>query len=376
MYAVSTRWANAVKHSHTALARVDVDRGGDLTTFKIESGTVVQDYDDATRWGLDVEVVDEEGRSWTDMRDLVNPFFSKITPWAGIRYADGEEEWVPCGEVFVSDLDVVEEDSGAVRWRLNTFDASSRLKSKMPVPYVIAGDTDPTAVVAPLLHPRFPSLTIVRTPTPYRVGPLIIREGSSPWEEAQRLVTSTGLELAVNRLGLGTMQARVTDASIVDPVWSFDELDRPDFAEVERRQTLQDRPNVIVVIGTHPNAPGVVGIAFDNDPRSDTYRYGGEYGEVVEEENSEQVFSNPQANAMASALLSARLGPQDQVTFKAIRNPALDVGDVVIVNRARMGLVNVRMIVTHIECPMHVDDWMIVTCRRSLIIGTETTRAV
>jgi len=372
MYAVSAAWANAVKHSHTALARIDVARGSSVTSFKVERGSVVQDYDDPTRWGLDVEVVDEEKRSFDAMHDLVNPFRARLTPYSGIRYPDGSEEWVPCGQLFVQDLDIVETDEGAVRWRVNTFDASSRLKSKMPVPYVVAGDLDPTSVVVPLLQPRFPALTIVPTATRYRTAPMIIREGSSPWEEARSLVASTGLELSVNRLGLGTMERRTVDASHAAPVWTFDEPDRPDFAAPERRQTLDDRPNVVIVTGTHPSAPGVYGIAYDNDPGSPTYRYGGDYGEVTYQEDSEQVFSNAQADEVAAGILARKLGPQDQVTFQAIRNPALDVGDVVVVNRARVGLVNARLIVSHVECPMHVDDWMTVTCRRSVVSTTGT----
>lgn len=373
MYAVSAQWENAVKHSHTALARIDVERGSSLTTFKVEQGTVVQDYDDPTRWGLDVEIVDQAGRSFSAMRDLVNPFRSRLTPYSGIRYPDGSEEWIPCGQLFVQDLDIVETDEGAVRWRLNTFDGSSRLKGKMPVPYVVPGDVDPTSAVMPLLQPRFPPLTIVPTATRYRTAPMILREGSSPWEEARSLVASTGLELAVNRLGYGSMVHRTVDAGLTVPAWTFDELDRPDFAAPERRQTLDDRPNVVVVTGTHPSAPGVYGIAYDNDPGSETYRYGGDYGEVTYQEDSEQVFSNAQADEMAAGILARKLGPQDQVTFSAIRNPALDVGDVVVVNRARIGLVNERMIVSHVECPMHVDSWMQVTCRRSVVAATGGT---
>lgn len=375
MYPVSTEWHRTLKsRAHTRVSRLDVEVSGQVEQFPIVEGTITQNYDDPTRWGFDVTIVDSEARTYAEMYALVSPFLSRLRPWSGVKHADGSTELVPCGEMFVKDLEVVESQGGAIVWRLNSFDASTRLQSPMPAPFVIPAGRDPTSLVAPLLTPRFPRLTIVTAPTSYLTEPMILRERSVPWTEAQRLVASTGLDFTVNRVGEAVMQPRILDATAADhPAWHFDEAIRPDFAEPARRLTFDDAPNVVIVSGSHPNATGVTGIAFDSDPRSPTYRYSPDYGENVFTVDSDRVFTNAQADALAEFVLSKKLGPQDQVTFTAVVNAALDVGDVVLVSRARLGLVAEPLIVTQLEVPLGVTEFMRVTCRRSIFTNLANT---
>jgi hypothetical protein len=108
------------------------------------------------------------------------------------------------------------------------------------------------------------------------------------------------------------------------------------------------------------------------DPSSPTYRFSAEYGEHIRTVTSDLVMSNEQATAMARALLSRSLGPQDEVQFTAIPNAALDPGDTVVVTRELLGMNGDRMIVAHFELPLLATEGMPIRCRRSVYTGEAT----
>ena len=103
--------------------------------------------------------------------------------------------------------------------------------------------------------------------------------------------------------------------------------------------------------------------------RSVSYPSGAIVAFTVLEVESEKVTSNDQATAMARAILSRELGPQEQVQFRALINPGLEPPDVVSVTRERLGLEDRRMIVTRIEMPPTFEEnaTMLVTARRSIL---------
>jgi hypothetical protein len=129
---------------------------------------------------------------------------------------------------------------------------------------------------------------------------------------------------------------------------------------------------VVTVIGTNSAAPNVRGSAWDANPSSPTYR-GGPYGTRTKVVRSENAITNTQAQAMANAYLIQLLGPQDTLSFTAVPNAALDVGDTVMMTRARMGVSGAAYVIAGIDLPLTADTGMTIRCQRSVLTDDTIT---
>ncbi len=68
--------------------------------------------------------------------------------------------------------------------------------------------------------------------------------------------------------------------------------------------------------------------------------------------------TDAQAAGAAQALLQRQLGTTQSVGFGAIVNPALEPDDVVLVNRARAGIVQERHIIDQVTIPLGAAEAM------------------
>lgn len=366
MYFTTEKFKRTLKESHTAISRIDaITTGQDVAaTLTTMAGTLTQDYDDATRWSLDATLVDPDNRDLGTLQSLLNPLRTVYKAYRGVRYLDGTEESVPCGTYYPTEVKF-KEVNGAPTIILKGFDASTRCQDDLATPIYLASGTPVTEAVPAILRAKLPSMQFSIGSMQWTTPTLIMRENIDPWQTSMKLMSSGGNDLHMNRLDVCVSDTRKLT---VDPVavWDFIEGANADFWEPEVSSGNDAYPNVIVVVGDNPAAPNVWGTAWDNDPKSDTYRYG-PYGEHVRTIHSEFLTSSEQAYQMAAYWLSKLLGPQNEVTFSAIPNPALDVGDTVTVTRARLGLNMTKMLVSHIELPLDPGGAMTVTCRRSII---------
>jgi hypothetical protein len=83
---------------------------------------------------------------------------------------------------------------------------------------------------------------------------------------------------------------------------------------------------------------------------------------------SEFATDNDQAEQIARQILARVLGPSDEVSFKALVNPALEDLDTVAFTRTVMGLSTERMLITHLEIPLTPETEMTGRARRSILI--------
>lgn len=367
MYAHTLAFRNTIKQSHVAVTKVYAQQGGQRTVLDVTAGKIVQSLDDASRWSLDLSIIDTQGRTFDQMRSLLR---SRITTYAvsmGVQYSDGTQELLPYG-VFYPTAQSFNGRQGSVSVTVKAFDQSSKCQNDLVTPVYITSGQLIVDAVPQILRAKRPKMKFNLPRGSWTTPVLIMQENIDPWQTSLKLMGSTGQDLYLDRLDVCTARARKLQADVVS-VWDFTEGVNADFWDPEHNYDDDLVPNVVVVIGDNPAAPGVIGVAFDNDPQSEWYRYG-EGGEVVRTFHSEFVLTVPQANQLASYLLSRLLGPQDEVTFTAIRNPALDAGDTVTITCARLGLNNTRMIVSEIEADL-VQPTMNVRCRRSILADSE-----
>lgn len=367
---VSTAFLRAIREDQSAVSSLDVHRGNSTASLALLGGNVTEDMDDATRRSMQCTVYDEE-TAFADLEDLLDPYLSTIEPKRGIIYPDGSEEVVSLGVQHPTELSIQEVDGGPV-FHLTALDSSSRASGPLANPVYIPVGTPFDEAITKLLQSKMPGVSMMIGESEFTTPTLLIPDSSNAWTESRKLAAAAGLDLWVSRDNQVVAAPRPLDPD-VDPDWEFVEGENATFWDPKRQTRRDDYPNVVVVEGTHPNFPGIRAVVWDDDPASRTYRYG-PYGEVVRKIQTEKVTSTDQAQAMAARELARLLGPQYEITLECVPNPALEVGDTVLVTRERVGLVAVRMIVCHLETPLLPEDSQQVTLRRTILTvdGTGT----
>lgn len=362
----SERFKRALKESHTVVHRLDATSGG--TTFPVDyiDGSLTQSYDDTSRWSLDVELFVPDDFNVNTFRGFLNTKLTTLQPWRGVKFEDdGLSELIKFAKFYITDMDEGQENSGGPTLKVQALDRSCRAQGDLGNTIAIDLGTSPSLAVPQILAKRIPHTTFSLASTSFQTPALILQPDTDGWEECTRLMTSVGQSLYFDREDRCVSSLRALVPS-TDYVWHYDENNFSDFKDVHRHASNDLFPNVVRVVSTNPATPNVVGEASDLNPKSPTYRYG-DYGEQVRTFQSEQVTTVEQANTMALYLLSKLLGPQDEITFKAVPNPILDVGDTIRITCAAEGLENFPALISQLKMPLTIQGgWMEVTCRPSL----------
>lgn len=368
MYPTSARFRRAVTQSHTAVSKVEVIRGSSVTTFQPLEGNVVYDFDDTTRRSLDCTLIDSTGRTFTQMESLIDPYIATLRPWRGIQFdqAGLDIEWVPLGYFYTDGLEVFESD-GAVLWRIAALDQSSMAMKPLENPVFIPNGTKIWQAIPQVLSIVQPQMSFALSQTLHVTPNVLLNEDSNPWDETVKLANASGNDLYLSRSDVCVLGARPYSVTHdpVDKTLEFVEGENATFWD-PKRQVSTRPPNVVVVVGTNTQAPGIRVEVGDMDPYSPTF-VGGPYGRVVKIIRSELAITIDIARAMGGNALSKLLGPQDEMTFSCIVNPAIDESDTIAMTRARLGMNRERRLVSHIEIPLSVDAEMQVTGRRNVL---------
>lgn len=375
MQNVSQNVLAQLKDSHRFISRATVIRNGQPISPSLitTGGHLVLDSTAAIRTSGNVEAVDPTGELTPSLAtDLISPFTCELAITRGILMPDGSEATQQMGLMRLTKLKISERN-GAVTLTASLFDRGSRCQSPMPRPWVIAAGSFPETAIPPLLTSRLGILTFHMTSTQFPLSALRIDAKGSAWDESVKLATSAGCSLYLDRYGVVTMTPSILAASSAY-VWKFEEGVNADFENLDRTVVTDDIPNVIVVVGSNPAAPGIRAEAWDADPSSPTYRYG-PYGESVRYYDEPRLGSQAQAQAMANSLLVQNLGPGETVEIDAVPNPWLDVGDTISVTRSRIGMVNQLMVVTSIDMPFESGMMHVVAQRSVLTAGAQTNGA-
>ncbi len=404
MYMASRALLDAVKSSHQAIACADVldPFMHSRHTLEIVDGSFTVDYNATVRRQATLSVYDESGTLIPKVAsDLLSPFTTRIQGFRGIQLPPGSPyptppdgaELLPQGVFKIAKLALAEQSSGSTGsgggignsgqgasgsggrlLALTLLDVSSQAQQNLADPVGIDGGTPVEQAIIILLRTVLPTMQFRFPTTGFTCPPLLITEVKNVWTEAQNLAISIGMDIMLDRNGVCILAPRMGAASTAF-VWEFTEDENATSWSMNRALSSDMLPNVVVVVSTNSATPGVKGVAADMDPASPTYRYG-PYGQNVETIKSDRITSSDQAQRAAQGLLARKLGTAEQVTFDAIPNPALDVGDTVVLTRRSMGLYGQRMIVSKITMPFLAFNPMNVTCQRSLFTREEDALAL
>lgn len=358
MYPVSERFAAAVRTSHRAMSWVEIVGTGEIVTGWFDA-SVSMDSTALVRAGFSMKIADPTGyyidRGLGD--DPLSRFGVEVRPWRGVVFEDDTVEAVPLGVYRIETNDPTEV-RGGYELDIRGRDRSSLINRKSPRPIVVANGTPLNDAIASIIAAMYPAATFDLTEVPWNTGAMLIEAGGNPWEKAVELAAGSGLVLFCDRNGVFCSVPGLDPSNPVS--WVFDEGEECTFTDIPSvgRGSGSPIPNGYIVKGTSSSSSssGIHGEAWDNDPRSPTWR-GGRYGEIVEIVQTDKVRNNEQAQQAAELLLRRAMGGIQSMSFSAIVNPALDPYDIVWARRSSIG-VDRAWYMANLTIPLDVKDSM------------------
>lgn len=341
------RFLTEIRRSHQVYAYVDVIGPNQEPKRLIAiDGEVSVDRTAQVRRGARITCIDPEG-NLVPQGDLglLTPYGTEIRPYRGVRYADGTIEVYPLGVFRLADAEFEESAAttggAGVRISLTMYDRSRTVaRDRFTNIYTIPKGTNVITAIKLIIARTFPNAEYDVVSTGVAVGePKVFDASDNPWDACVELAKSAGCEVYFD----------VDGVVVIAPPTDVDAMPAPDFTYIEgQRNTMtslkkrfsDDKAfNGVVVTGESPgdDKPPVRAEAWDLEPSSPTYRKG-PYGEVPDFVNDTNVKTVAEAQRMADSLLKQHIGQPSQLSCSAWTNPALEAGDVIQVERPRMGV--------------------------------------
>lgn len=344
MRTVSSRWNSTIIQSNRMVTQADVLYGGIVVRagLHVTAGSITSDRSSAVLSRCDLTLA-EPTLLPLDAGDPLSPFGFELAVRRGVDYLDGTTEMMPLG-VFpiqtskMSGVSLIRDVSAMDR-------AQKVIDADFEDAYPIAAGTNFGTAIQAMINAGVPGLTYAFASTTFTTPALTHAAFSGRWTQAQAMARSIGMELFFDGLGQCVMRPE-PDVRSVTPVWTIAESvtgARGVLLSIDTEQSRQDTFNKVVMVGQNAsNAAQYRGIAFDNDPASPTYYYGG-FGKKPRQFSSALIGSQAQADQAAAATLTSQLGMAASLTLGAVPNPSLEPGDPILVKRALLGISEVHL---------------------------------
>lgn len=209
--------------------------------------------------------------------------------------------------------------------------------------YTVASGTNYATAIAALVAAGVTGLEYLFASTTHTTPQLVFEAQSDRWDAAQKMAGSIGCELFFDGLGRLVLRAE-PDLSTATPTLTVAEGDGG--VLVAASVELDRAPAYNKWIHSSTNAANVdtyTGSAVDDDPASPTY-YFGPFGKKPKFFTSEFYASDAQCAAGAQADKARSVGVARGLQFEMVPNPAVTAGEVVLVQRAALGVDEVHVI--------------------------------
>lgn len=360
MQSISSTWDAALKKSHVVTTKAEILRGGAIIEntdklLRVIGGSVSVDGSASVLRTCRVSIVDPTGLLVPNSpTDTLSPYGNEIKLYRGIG-----SELKSLGIFRFEGVDVRNE--GGITIELEGFDRSSTIQeARFEMPYVIASGTNVVTAIIDMISLQMSGLTFIATATAYTTPLLVFEEGEDPWEKAQLMAESIGMEIFFD------VEGRCVIRSIPNPTTSHYvfKYTEGNSSILSSNNYMAAKPsyNKFIVSGETADASAPVRAeAFDNNPTSPTYYYG-PFGKRPRFYKSSFIYLATQAQDAANGMLLRSLGGVERLSFNAIPNPAHDHGDVVHVVDSSLG-VDVMAVMEAFTIPLSVGEVMPVTTR-------------
>jgi hypothetical protein len=278
---------------------------------------------------------------------------------------DTRKELVPCGRFIINECTIHDSPSGGVEVEIAGADLARKIsRNAWDKTYVIYEGTNYVDAIRAVVTNRMPGVqtnfvtTNVTTPRIF-FGE---QETNDPWADAQKMAKLIGCNLFFDAMGICTLRYE-PDPELSKSRWEFEDSAQPTMTDLVRRISDENTYNMVIVTGegTYNDVP-VRAVARDLDPQSPTYILG-PYGVRPLRITSSLVWSYPQAQAAADAMLLKVKGATEAVELDAICNAAIEPSDVVTVTRGKSKLAG-RFVVDQMRIPFGATELMHAVGRR------------
>ena len=329
MRPVSDRFLRTVRGSHRMVAEALVVEPGQTgvqptgTSIPIVGGDVDLDATRQVRSTLEL-TTDGQGMWPGRASDLLAPYGNELFVRRGIRYGNGETEWVSLGYFRLNTPEQDDAPDGPIR--LSAQDRMAGLiDGRLTAPRAFSATTSYGTLVQTLVREIYPWATIEwdDTTVDQQIGRQIIAE-EDRWQALDDAITSVGKVWFWDYRGVLVIRSPLPPSQ---PVWEVNAGAGGVLVSLSRRLTREGVYNGVVATGEGADtATPVRAVVFDNNPASPTYWYG-KFGKVPRFFSSPLLVQAQQAQQAATSLLTRHVGLPYAVDFTAVPNPALEPGD-------------------------------------------------
>lgn len=367
MYPVTSNFLTRIRGSHIATTKVEVwDTVSNalLKTIYPVSGQVTVDNRRDIRRQCEVTVVDIDGTLVPETGfSILSPFNRELKVYRGIQYEDDTEELVPLG-VFIITKVSIDDGQDGVKITLEGSDRSFRIAKRKwyTNDFWIDENTAKEDAIEQILLDRVPETEIdfIATNQVTTVLYPTLDQSSDPWKQALEIAKSAGVDLYFDVLGVARLRnIPDPDTGVVDI--EYLEGEEAVITQLKRELATDDSYNGVIFTGEGTNLTiGVIGIAWDDNPNSPTYRK--TYGEVPMFKTSATVLTVEEAETAAVAELRKVIGAAEKIEWNQLVNPAQDVYDLVRVTRSP-SKVDAVLVLDAVTIPLSPESTMTAVAR-------------
>jgi hypothetical protein len=331
MYPVTPTFLRTLATSHVMVARVDAYYAGQLVRANLpfDSGSVTVDRASKSRRKLSLTVPDPALLPWGET-DVLSPYGQQLVVSRGIRYTNGDEEWVPLGTFRIDD------PSGDVHFGPVTVSGttmeSAIIDDKFQVPTTTRGLGGCVDAMTTLIRQTLPDAVVTNLTTGNRnpvVAVAMWDAGSDRWDAITQIARAMSAEIYVDA------QNRFVITDLPDVVngpvaWDIAEGEGGNLISSARSISRTAVYNAVVASGenTASGAAPVSAYARDTGPTSPT-RYGGPFGKVTKFISSALWITAGDCQNAANFDLYDAIAPNVQTSLDTLPNPALEGNDII-----------------------------------------------
>lgn len=374
MRPVSARFLRTIRGSHVATTRATVVTPGQTGTTP--TGTEIFDLSGDVQLdaGADIRSTLDLSTDGTGMwpgrsTDLLAPYGNEIFVERGIRYGNGDTEWVSLGYFRIYTAEQEDPPDGPIRIAAKDR-MSGIIDGRLLNPVQFIATRTRGQVVTQLVQDVYPTAVIEWDDAAEHVliGRVLVAD-EDRYGFLNDLITAAGKVWYWDYRGILVIKSP-PDPSM--PVFDVDHGKDGVLVSLSRDLTREGVYNAVAATGeASDTTPPARAVAIDNNPNSPTYWFG-TFGKVPRFYSSPFITTTAQALAAASALLVQSLGLPYGMYFGSIVNAALEPLDpvrVVYPPRARSGGdVTEIHVIERLTIPLSVEDALSATTREQTLI--------
>lgn len=335
MRARSPDFDPAVRTSHVLAVQCDVlyNRVPVRTGLRLTAGEVTLDRTAAQRGRCQVTLA-EPLELPTTTGGILTPYGYELAIGRGVRYPSGVRETIPLG-VFPIQTSAL--DGVTLLTTIGALDRSQLVAdARLEDDYGVAAGTNYGTAIQALIAAGVPGLTYQFVATAYTTPALVFAAQANRWDMARDMATSIGCELYFDGTGVCVLRAEPTFSAV--PAWTLSDGVAGLLTAAALTMDRAPAYNRVIATGENTGVASVPrGVWTDTDPSSPTF-YDGGFGHKPRFFASAFITTPAQAASAAASIGTAQKGVARSLSLGAVPQPALEPGDLVLIQREALGV--------------------------------------